>query len=147
MLPFFASKQTFTRIDFLRQGGRLVHGKGTQNVKFLAENYTKGDCAVYARMATARKTCTLATASANDYRECCSWTTRTASWKLRSNLPLTGGFQLVETALNNFHLITFWDITTFCRIQMGRNFMFHRFFVWHFVHERECLSWFYSTKT
>ena len=41
MLPFLASKQTFARIDFLRQGGRLVDEKGIHNVKFLAENCTK----------------------------------------------------------------------------------------------------------
>ena len=35
--PHFASKPTFARIDYLRQGGQLVDGKGTQNVK----NYTK----------------------------------------------------------------------------------------------------------
>ena len=40
--PLFASKQTFARIDFLRQGGRLVGKKGTHNVKFLAEILT--DC-------------------------------------------------------------------------------------------------------
>ncbi len=41
MLNFFASKQTFARIDFLRQGVRLMSGKGTHNVKFLTENQTK----------------------------------------------------------------------------------------------------------
>ena len=35
--PRFAPKQTSARIDYLRQGGQLVDGKGTQNVK----NYTK----------------------------------------------------------------------------------------------------------
>ena len=35
--PIFTSKPTFARIDFLRQGGRLVDEKGTQSVK----NYTK----------------------------------------------------------------------------------------------------------
>jgi len=39
--PLFASKQTFARIDFLRQDGRLVVGKGTQNVKMFAEKWTK----------------------------------------------------------------------------------------------------------
>ena len=36
--PLFASKQTSARIDFLRQGERLVNEKGTYYVKFLAEN-------------------------------------------------------------------------------------------------------------
>ena len=39
--PLFASKQTFARIDFLRQGGRLVSGTGTHNVKILTEKWTK----------------------------------------------------------------------------------------------------------
>ena len=38
--PLFASKQTFARINFLRQGARLVDKKGTHNVKFLAEKLT-----------------------------------------------------------------------------------------------------------
>ena len=37
----FCIKTTFARIDFLRQGARLVSGKGTHNVKFLTENQTK----------------------------------------------------------------------------------------------------------
>ena len=41
MLPLFASKLTSARIDFLRQGGRLVNRKGTQNVKIYTENQTK----------------------------------------------------------------------------------------------------------
>ncbi len=36
--PLFASKQTFARIAFLGQGGRLVDEKGTHNVKILTEN-------------------------------------------------------------------------------------------------------------
>ena len=39
--PHFASKQTFVRIDFLRQGERLVSRKGTHNVKIITENKTK----------------------------------------------------------------------------------------------------------
>ncbi len=38
-----APKQTFARIDFLRQGGRLVDKKGTFCVKFLAEKITLVD--------------------------------------------------------------------------------------------------------
>ena len=47
MLPPFASKQTFARIDFLRQDRRLVDEKGTHNVKSIAENQTKHDCTAY----------------------------------------------------------------------------------------------------
>ena len=38
--PCLASKQTFARIDFLRQGGRLVTRKGTYNVKSFTEKLT-----------------------------------------------------------------------------------------------------------
>ena len=41
--PLLASKQTFARIDFLRQGGRLVDKKGTLNVKIYAEKLTDSD--------------------------------------------------------------------------------------------------------
>ena len=40
-LTFSTSKQTFPRIAYLRQGGRLVNYDGTHNVKFLAEKLTK----------------------------------------------------------------------------------------------------------
>ena len=38
--PLFASKQTFARIDFLRQGERLVDKKGSHNVKIHTEKLT-----------------------------------------------------------------------------------------------------------
>ena len=41
--PPFASKQTFARIDFLRQGEQLVEKKATYGVKFLTEKLTKVD--------------------------------------------------------------------------------------------------------
>ena len=40
MLPSFASKQTFARIDFLRQGGQLVDKKATFSVKFPTKKFT-----------------------------------------------------------------------------------------------------------
>ena len=39
----WASKQTFARIDFLRQGEQLVDKNGTYGVKFLTEKLTKVD--------------------------------------------------------------------------------------------------------
>ena len=39
--PRFASKQTFARIDYLRQGWRLLSRKGTHNVKKRSKNITK----------------------------------------------------------------------------------------------------------
>ncbi len=38
LTPFCIKTKTFARIDFLRQGERLVNRKGTHNVKFLTEN-------------------------------------------------------------------------------------------------------------
>ena len=40
MQPPFASKPTFARIDFLRQGERLVEKVASNNVKIYAENKT-----------------------------------------------------------------------------------------------------------
>jgi len=40
-IPLFASKQTFARIDFLRQGRQVVRKKGTHSVKFYAEYFTQ----------------------------------------------------------------------------------------------------------
>ena len=39
--PLFAPKQTSARIDFLRQGWRLVDKKATHNVKIYAEKLTR----------------------------------------------------------------------------------------------------------
>ena len=41
--PLFAPKQTSARIDFLRQGARLVDEEGSHNVKILAEKFTMVD--------------------------------------------------------------------------------------------------------
>ena len=41
MLPLFAPKATLARIDFLRQGERLVDKNGTHNVNIHAEKRTK----------------------------------------------------------------------------------------------------------
>ena len=38
--PLLASKQTFARIDFLRQGERLVDKKATHNVKIYTKKFT-----------------------------------------------------------------------------------------------------------
>ena len=48
--PPFASKPTSARIDFLRQVGRLVHRKGTHNVKTCTEKLTKTDKAMNKRV-------------------------------------------------------------------------------------------------
>ena len=70
--PPFASEPTFARIDFLRQGERLVIGKGTQNVKFLTENQTKEMMPHTSSWLTAQKARRLTTASASGCRACCT---------------------------------------------------------------------------
>ncbi|MFC2265271.1 MAG: hypothetical protein ACFNM7_08645, partial [Prevotella conceptionensis] len=45
--PPFASKPTFARIDFLRQGGRLLDKKGTHSVKTRAEIWTEFNVSAY----------------------------------------------------------------------------------------------------
>ena len=49
--PYFASKPTFVRIVFSRQGWRLVDRNGTHNVKICTENKTKYDWTTCPRMA------------------------------------------------------------------------------------------------
>ncbi len=55
MPPLFASKQTFARIDFLRQGERLVDEKGTYYVKFLTENQTKQTLSGHVRVGNGKE--------------------------------------------------------------------------------------------
>ena len=106
----------------MRRGGRLVRKKGSQCVKFLAENWTRAIVARTRAWATAHKTRTLTNTSASGCRACCSRLTKTASWKYRNHLlkiqkppaenteticwkhrnhlPLAASFQLVGKALN-----------------------------------------------
>ena len=48
--PLLAPKQTSARIDFLRQGERLVDRKGTHNVKIITKNHTKLTYGKHARV-------------------------------------------------------------------------------------------------
>ena len=41
MLPLFAPKQTFARIDFLRSGGRLCAKRALIKLKFMPKKRTK----------------------------------------------------------------------------------------------------------
>ena len=47
MLPPFAPKQTFARIDYLQQGGRLVGKKTLIRLKFLLKTRQNNDYAIY----------------------------------------------------------------------------------------------------
>ena len=60
--------------------------KGSQCVKFLAENWTRAIVARTRAWATAHKTRTLTNTSASGCRACCSRLTKTASWKYRNHL-------------------------------------------------------------
>ena len=100
--PLLASKQTSARIDFLRQGGRLVDRMATFHVKVLAESWTNGDWAAYTSLGNATgKTRALATASASGCRACSPQPTGTAPWKRRSNRAWSASFQLVGHGLND----------------------------------------------
>ena len=79
--PLSAPKQTSARIDFLRQGGRLVDGKGTFCVKFLAESLTKAVMLSIHLWATARK-------NTYAYNRQCE--------QLQSLLPTANGDSIIE---------------------------------------------------
>ena len=72
MLPPFASKQTFARIDFLRQDRRLVDEKGTHNVKLLPKTRQNAIVPHTGARVTEQKACMLTFASASGWRTCCS---------------------------------------------------------------------------
>ena len=50
MLPPFAPKQTFARIDYLQQGGRLVEKKALIMLEFLLKTRQNNDYAMYKHM-------------------------------------------------------------------------------------------------
>ena len=86
--PLWAPKQTSARIDFLRQGKRLVDKKALIMLKFLLKVRQNDYAACTREWATAQRTRTLATASASGCRACCPRPTETTPCKRRSNLPL-----------------------------------------------------------
>ena len=84
----------------MRRGGWLVRKKGSQCVKFLAENWTRAIVARTRAWATAHKTRTLTNTSASGCRACCSRLTKTASWKYRNHLlkiqkPSAGKMEII----------------------------------------------------
>ena len=79
--PLLAPKQTFARIVFLRQGERLVDGKGTFCVKFLAESLTKAFVSPTRLWATSPK-------STYAYNRQCE--------RLQSLLPTANGDSIIE---------------------------------------------------
>ena len=79
--PLFAAKQTSARIDFLRQGGRLVDRNGSFCVKFLAESLTKAVVLSIHLWATARK-------NTYAYNRQCE--------RLQSLLPTANGDSIIE---------------------------------------------------
>ena len=105
--PFLHRNKPSRESIFCGQGERLVDEKGIYYVKFLTKIRQNKLAVSTCEWATARKTDTLAAASASGCRACCSGTTATTSWKRRHNRPSTSGFLLVKTALNNFRPIIF----------------------------------------
>ena len=100
MLPLFASKQTFARIDYLRQGGQLVDKKGTHNVKFYAENWTKETIPPYTRAwTTAQRTYALTTACASD----CRAFNKKAKARLTKNKRRKPSFHVIQTKKDRVH--------------------------------------------
>ena len=79
--PLLVPKRTSARIDFLRQGGRLVGKKGTFCVKFLAESLTKAFVSPTRLWATSPK-------STYAYNRQCE--------QLQSLLPTANGDSIIE---------------------------------------------------
>ena len=98
MPPLFVSKQTFARIDFLRQGERLVDEKGTYYVKFLTKNQTKQAHCKPARVGNGKED----TCACGGQRERLQGMLLTYNGnnivKTRRNRPSTSGFLLVKAA-------------------------------------------------
>ena len=86
--PLWAPKQTSARIDFLRQGKRLVDKKALIMLKFLLKVRQNDYAACTREWATAQRSRTRAPASASGCRACCPRPTETTPCKRRSNLPL-----------------------------------------------------------
>ena len=136
MLTLFCIKTNLRENRFFAARWAMVDENGTHNVKFLAKNCTKVMCNKHAWVCNGTESMYTYERHLERLQGMLPRTMGTASWKRRSNLPSTRGFQFVETAWNNFHPSTFWHLTAFCHRQMGQNFIFLRIFVWHVVHGR-----------
>ena len=107
-LTAFCIKNNPRENRFFAASGRLADGKGTHNVKILAENYTKKQlCRKHARGQTVRKARALTAICASGCKACSPRPTATELWKRRSNPPLAGSFRFMENTLNNFCQGTF----------------------------------------
>ena len=108
--------------------------KGSNNVKFLTENWTKEIVPCTRVWPTARKVSMLSTANASGCWAYCPRPMEATPWKRRSNLSLTAYFQLVENALNGFWQVTFLRYNCVLPQISGRNFRFYCIFVQSFGH-------------
>ena len=115
-------------------------------LNFLLKTRQKSDYAYTHLWAIAQRTRASTTASASGCRACCSRPMQTASWKRRSNLPLTASFWLVGIALNHFRPITFWYIAMFWHRRIGAEFQISSYLCPVLSTWAQCLSGFYSTK-
>jgi len=80
--PLLTPKQTSARIDFLRQGERLVDKKGTHNVKIRTKSWTKRVCCIHVRVCNGTEnTCAC-------YRQC---------KRLQGMLPTANGDNTMQT--------------------------------------------------
>ena len=134
--PLFASTTTFARIDFLRQGERLVNKKGTYNVKFLTENKTKqimprtrakgnGDGKHVCLQPPAQAVAAHAAHSQRRLHQ--------------ANAEVIGHWQMGFSLYRAHQMVSpmppFWGVTTFCDGQTGQKFQIFRIFVRYFAHE------------
>ena len=144
--PLLASKQIFARIDFLRQGERLVDKKATFCVKFLAKNYTKRLCRIRVHGQRHRKHVGLQRPAQAAVGHVAHDQPRRHHGKAEVICYRQPGFQLVENAWNNFRQVAFWNIPTFCHRQFGAIFQVLSYPRPALCAWAECLSWFYHTK-
>ena len=145
--PLFASKQTSARIDFLRQGERLVDRMASFYVKFLAESWTIGDWATYASLCNGTENHVRLQPPARAVVGHAAYDQRRRyHGNAEGILTLTAGFQLVGHVLNDCHRVTFSGLTTFYHRQMGAEFHILSYLCSVLRSWAGCLSWFYGTK-
>ena len=100
--PLSAPKQTSARIDFLRQGERLVEKMALTMLKFLLKVRQNNYAAYTREWATAQRTRALATASASSCRACCHGQRRQHHANAEVICHWQPGSQLAENVWNNF---------------------------------------------
>ena len=105
--PFLHQNKPSRESIFCDKASDWLTNRALIMLNFLPKTIQKEILPYTREWAKAPKTCTLTATHVRGCWACCSRAAETTSWKSRSKMELTACFQLVETVMNNYFLISF----------------------------------------